>query len=123
MRRGPSSLLLLVLALCAGACDDDDERYPRLIPELPAPPPVPAKALTPLEGDFNVRISDLHAVVGIGVDFDLPFVEATVPSVVVYGPEPGTPDIPIRTLRLVRPDVTFPIDTVITGLDFFIEIL
>lgn len=123
MRRGPSSLLLLVLALCAGACDDDDERYPRLIPELPAPPPVPAEALTPLEGDFNVRISDLHAVVGIGVDFDLPFVEATVPSVVVYGPEPGTPDIPIRTLRLVRPDVTFPIDTVITGLDFFIEIL
>ncbi len=116
-------LLVPVLALLASACDDRHDRLPRLIPDIPAPPPVPAAALTPLEGVFTVRVSELHAVVGIGVDFDLPFVEAAVPTRIVYGPDPGQPAIPIETLRLVRPDVTFPIDTVITGLDFFIEIL
>jgi len=115
----PALVLLCAVLACAGP---DPVPIPR-IPELPAPPPIPEAALTPLPAPLRVRATALHAVVGIGVTFDLPEVDAVVRIAIPGAAPPGEPGILVHTLRLVRPDVTFPVDTIVTGLNFFIEIL
>ncbi|HEX7120187.1 MAG TPA: translocation/assembly module TamB domain-containing protein [Longimicrobiales bacterium] len=84
---------------------------------------MPEAALTALPAAFSVRVEAARAVVGIGVELDLPWVEGVVRVPAPGGPAPGEPAILIEELFLRRPDVTFPIDTVVTPLNFFIEIL
>ncbi|HEX7048660.1 MAG TPA: translocation/assembly module TamB domain-containing protein, partial [Longimicrobiales bacterium] len=89
----------------------------------PAPPPLSPFETGPLTAPWHVTVERLHAVVGIGVTLDLPRIESTLSVPVLDGRTPGAPVLHIRTLRLVRPEVTAPIDTIITGINFFVTIL
>lgn len=122
-RRRPILVLAcFAVAALSGCREVDPDRIPR-IPVLPPPPPVPEAALVPLPSPFRVKLGGFYAKVGIGVEFDLPLVEAVVRVPGADGPGPGEPAFHVHTLRLERPDVTFPIDTIVTGLNFFIELL
>ncbi|HEX6940473.1 MAG TPA: translocation/assembly module TamB domain-containing protein [Longimicrobiales bacterium] len=122
----------LALGLGIVGCREDDSGIPRYIPEIPAPPPLEAAARAAWPAKFSVRLAGVRAVVGVGVTLDLPEVEAVVR--VARGAAAGgrgaagargaaEPAVVVDELVLRRPDVTFPIDTIVTPLNFFIEIL
>lgn len=129
-RRGVRTIRTILIRFTAlvallSACQVEPARIPRLIPELLAPPPIPESARGDLGSAFRVRFEEVHAVVGIGIAFDLPWTEAVARAT---GATPrdvaaGEPVVVVEELLLRQPDVTFPIDTIVTGLDFFIEIL
>ena len=110
---------LAALAVLLTACEEDHSRIPRLIPELPAPPPIPEAARGGFDAPFRIRLEDVRGVVGAGIALDLPLAEA-----VVRGRGAATRSaIIIEELRLQQPDVTFPTDTNGSGPDFFFDVL
>jgi len=110
---------LATLAALLTACEEDHSRIPRLIPELPAPPPIHEAARGGLDAPFRIRLEGVRGVVGAGIAFDLPLAEG-----VVRGGGAATQSaIIIEELRLQQPDVTLPTDANGSGPDFFFEIL
>lgn len=86
------------------------------IPELPAPPAVPARALRPVKGAVKVVLRDVRFTTSLQARVELPLLEIT----------PRLPDlasqiseIHIEALRLVGMRVISPIDTIHVSIELF----
>jgi len=119
-RWGSFGAAVLALALALGGCAGPAVPAPK-IAEISPPAPLPAPALTPLPAPFRVRVAGVDATVGIGERIELPRVDAVVEVPPAVGGDRAR--IHVLSLRLDRPRVTFPVDTVTTRLELFIQIL
>ncbi|MEX2284350.1 MAG: hypothetical protein WEE89_17815 [Gemmatimonadota bacterium] len=90
-----------------------------VIPELPAPPPVPAQALKALSGTAAVTLRDVHFTTSLGARVDIPLLEVK-PKLTSQTSASG--EVRLESVRLVGLRIVAPVDSVHTGINAFMKI-